>query len=126
MTTYLRQFYDVMLACGMKAPDYAVWERHYSENAELWPILKDGKLIGGILFKAHLIHIAVHPDWHGRWISKSILRGYQQWAPECDVFAIIPRENVEAIELAKRLGFVRRDPINNSEVLVKEKVCLQS
>lgn len=125
MSTPLEQFYEVMIACGMKVPDYEVWARHYSENAELWPIEKEGRLIGGILFKGHMIHIAVHPEWHGRWLTKAMLRGYQQWTPECDVLAMIPKENAEAIELARRLGFVRKAPINSFEVFIKEQACLQ-
>lgn len=103
---YLRDFYEVMQACGIAHMPWEAWQAHASENAELWPITdKEGKLVGGVFFKGQTIHIAVHPDWHGKWISKKLLSAYRQWTHECEIVATPEVNNQPARELASRLGF---------------------
>jgi RimJ/RimL family protein N-acetyltransferase len=107
--TYLRDFYDVMGACGMARPEWEAWHAWATDNAELWPLTdKTGKLVGGVFFKGHTVHIAVHPDWHGRWISKALLRGYKAWTHECEIVATPEVGNDKARTLADRLGFEYR------------------
>lgn len=103
----MRDFYDVMQACGMNVPPIEAWLAHYSQNSELWPIMREGKMIGGVLFKGHLVHIAVRPEWHGRWITRDMLRGYRSWIHDVPIVATPPRENAQACALAERLGMKR-------------------
>jgi RimJ/RimL family protein N-acetyltransferase len=107
--THLRDFYDVMGACGMARPEWEAWHAWATDNAELWPLTdKTGKLVGGVFFKGHTVHIAVHPDWQGKWISKTMLKAYREWTHECEIVATPPADNVAACELARRLGFKER------------------
>lgn len=107
--SHLRDFYEVMQACGIAHMPWEAWQAHASENADLWPLTdKAGKLVGGIFFKGHTVHIAVHPDWQKRWISKSLLSAYRQWTHECDIYATPPADNKAARGLAERLGFEPR------------------
>jgi RimJ/RimL family protein N-acetyltransferase len=104
--TYLRDFYDVMGACGMARPEWEAWHAWATDNAELWPLTdKAGKLVGGVFFKGHTVHIAVHPDWQGKWINKAMLRGYKAWTHECEIHAAPEVGNKPARNLAERLGF---------------------
>jgi RimJ/RimL family protein N-acetyltransferase len=107
--TYLRDFYDVMGECGMARPEWEAWHAWATDNAELWPLTdKAGKLVGGVFFKGHTVHIAVHPEWQGRWISKSLLKAYREWTHECEIYASPPVDNKAARTLAERLGFEYR------------------
>lgn len=104
--TYLRDFYDVMGECGMDRPPWKAWHAHATDNAELWPLLdrKTRKLIGGVFFKGHTVHIAVKPEWQGRWISKTLLAAYRQWTHDCEIVAHPPKGNKAAVALCERLG----------------------
>lgn len=125
---YLRAFYDIMGECGMLRPPWEVWRAYASDNAELWPIMgrsQDGAplMVGGVLFKGHTIHIAVRPDWQGRWIRPSMLKAWRQhYTHECDLYATPMADNAAACELAERLGFQRRGTSGQSVIYVKEKV----
>lgn len=102
----LERFYDLMVSCGIEEPlGREAWLKWASENSELWPIVKNGEMVGGVLFKGHTVHIVVRNDWQGRWITKSMLRAYPQWRPTCDVYAPIRKGNTKAVALAERLGF---------------------
>jgi RimJ/RimL family protein N-acetyltransferase len=126
--TYLRDFYDVMGACGMLRPPWEAWRAAYSENAELWPITDRNhgdKLVGGVLFKDHTVHIAIAPEWQRRWVSKALLRAYKTWAPACDVYATPAIDNTTACKFAERLGFQRRGETEDGQyaIYVKEATC---
>lgn len=117
---HLRAFYDVMVSCGLTVPPWEAWKAHASENAELWPIIKGGELVGGIFFKGQTIHIAVRPDWQGRWITPTILRAFRQWQHECEIVATPPQDNKAACALAERVGFKFRAPHRQFRVYAKE------
>jgi ribosomal protein S18 acetylase RimI-like enzyme len=102
----LDALFDIMVACHMDVPLREQWIAHYmGENCELWPLMKGDKLVGGILFTGHVLHIAVHPDWQGRWVTKDMLRGYRAWYHEVTLYAYPHKNNAQAIELLKRLGW---------------------
>ena len=105
MTDPLRQFFDIMVAAGLNPPAWEVWSAHARDNAELWPIEKAGAMIGGVFFKGQTVHIAVRPDWHGRWISPTLRRAYDTWTHDCPITTAIRPDNQAAIALATRLGF---------------------
>jgi RimJ/RimL family protein N-acetyltransferase len=124
--TYLRDFYDVMGACGMTRPGWEAWHAWATDNAELWPLTdKTGKLVGGVFFKGQTVHIAVHPEWQGRWISKALLRAYKTWTHECEIVAAPEVGNKPARNLAERLGFEYRGLTPNGlfAIYVKEATC---
>jgi GNAT superfamily N-acetyltransferase len=120
---YMPDFYQVLVRCGMKPPPYEQWRAHYSHNSDLWPITDRDtqRLIGGLLFKGHLVHIAIEPEWQGRWISKTLLRAEREWTPQADVIAAIPPDNAKAIELVRRLGWKHRGQEEGFEIYAKEK-----
>lgn len=121
--TYLRDFYEVMAECGLKPPPWEQWHAYATDNAELWPITdKDRKLIGGVFFKGHTVHIAIKPQWQGRWISKALLKAYKQWTHECEIVAHPAVGNTAARELAQRLGFKFKEITPNGmfAIYVKE------
>lgn len=130
----LRACYELMGECGLKRPPWAQWREHASENAEVWPIgggAKNAELVGFILFKEHTIHIAVKPQWHGRWVRPSMFKAWRDtYAHACDLYATPDANNAPAIALCERLGFRRTDENigqpDNSIVFVKEKVACQS
>lgn len=118
----LSQFFDLMLEAGIE-PDASKdeWLRVFSEDSELWPILKNGQMVGGVLFKGNTVHIAIKPEWRKRWITKSMLKAYPQWKPLIDVKAPIRKDNADSIALAKRLGFELLEETETHCVYVKRK-----
>lgn len=118
-------FYDLMLECGMRPPPKDEWLERVSRNSELWPICKEGKFVGGILFVGQTIHIAVLPEWHQRWVTKSILRGFRNWQHDCPIEASPEKSNVIAIEFVKRLGFKYHSHYDGKETYIKEPTCPQ-
>jgi RimJ/RimL family protein N-acetyltransferase len=121
----LRDFYEVMGACGLARPEWQAWQAWASDNADLWPIVKNGEVIGGVFFKGQTVHIAIRPDWQGRWLTPSMIRAYKTWAHECEIVAHPPKDNEAACQLAQRLGFKFRAPHNEFNVYVKEPTCPQ-
>lgn len=121
--TEMRHFYDVLVRCKLSPPPFEEWHAFYSVNTALWPIIArdTGEMIGGVLFKGHLIHMAVVPEWQGRWLNKTVLRAYRTWTNEADVIAAIPPDNTQAITLAQRLGWKHRGVEEGFEIYVKEK-----
>lgn len=118
--SYLSEFYGIMGKCGMDRPPLEAWLAHARENAELWPIVKQGKLVGGIFFKGHIIHIAVLPEWHKRWITKEMLRAYRTWTHDCEIVAHPPQDNKAARALLEALGFKYRTTQREFAIYVKE------
>lgn len=100
----LRAFYEIIGATGAPRPSWEVWKEHASDNAELWPIQREGKMIGGVLFKGHTVHIAILPEWHGRWITKAMLRAWRQFDHGVNLYATPTSDSARV--LAERLGFV--------------------
>jgi hypothetical protein len=105
---FLRRMYDILGECGEELPPWKQWRAFATENAELWPIEGGGKMIGGILFKGHTMHVAVLPEWRGRWVKPSQLRAWRQFQHPVNLYATPTNE--ESRELAVRLGFVECKP----------------
>jgi GNAT superfamily N-acetyltransferase len=101
----LRRFHEILLRAGLAPPPWEAWSAYAAENAELWPIMRGPLMIGGVFFKGQTVHIAVLPEWHGRWVSKTMRRGYDCWTHECAIETCIKPDNRAAVVLARRLGF---------------------
>jgi RimJ/RimL family protein N-acetyltransferase len=138
---YLRRFYDILGECGTARPPWEQWREFARENAEVWPIMGNlpagvaqphgmpaGRLmIGGVLFKGHSIHLAVLPEWRGRWIRPSMLKAWRKhYQHDCDLYATPDIDNKAARALAERLGFRLQRTLGQSAIYVKERTaCLQ-
>ncbi len=122
---YLREFYDVLGDCGQPRPSWDAFCAHAAVNAELWPLMKGGKMVGGVFFKGHTIHIAVKPEWHGRWLTKRLRRAWDTYTHECDVLASPRTDNKAACALAERLGFKFNGFDGEFSTYIKEATCLQ-
>jgi RimJ/RimL family protein N-acetyltransferase len=97
-------------------------------DATLWPIARDGKYVGMILLHQVptgqvLIHIGVLPEWKGRWITKSMLKAYPHWKPECPVYAMVERNNFSLHRLMRRLEFKFHADANDYLIYAKEPSC---
>lgn len=120
---HLRSFYDVMLAAKMAPPPWEMWRAALGQNFELWPMTdqrRGGQLFGGVLFVGQTIHIAIHPDYHGRWLSKHLLKAYRTWTHPCEIVATPPHDNRAARLLALKLGFKKRCRQGQFTMYVKE------
>lgn len=118
--SYLRDLHAVLVRCEMAPPPFDQWSAFYSDNAEMWPILdrKTAKLIGGVMFKGHTVHLAVDPMWQGRWVTKTLLRAYRAWSHDCEIHATPHKDNARAIELCRRLGLEHRGRVVGEDALV--------
>lgn len=123
---YLREFYEVMGDCGMQRPTWEMFCAHAADNAELWPLVKGGKVVGGVFFKGHTIHIAVKPEWQGRWLTKRLRRAWDTYTHECELFAHPHTTNKAACALAERLGFKFRRHDGEFSIYSKEATCLHN
>lgn len=127
---YLAPFYAIMEQAGMVPPPFRQWREALAENYALWPIEGErgsGEMVGGILFVGHTIHIAVLPEWRGRWVRPSLLRAWREWTEiKADMYATPDASNKEAIELIRRLGakHIRREG-DHEVFILKEAPCLQ-
>lgn len=124
---WLRQFFDIMVATDQCQPEYwPLWRAQARENADLWPIMRGGKMIGGVFFKGHIVHIAIHPDWHRRWATPGLMRAYATWTHDVEIVTHPLTSNTAACQLAERLGFVKRGQHKQFTIYVKEpKPCHQ-
>lgn len=102
---FLREFYDIIGECGIPRPPYEAWRAWATDNAELWPVCHQEKMVGGVLWKGSTVHIAVRPGWHGRWVRPSHMRAWRAWNHQTTLYATPSDDNAEACALAKRLGF---------------------
>jgi GNAT superfamily N-acetyltransferase len=117
----LRQFFDLMLANGMCRADYwEVWSKEAQDNSDLWPLMREGRMIGGVFFKGQTVHIVIEPAWHGRWITKALRKAYDTWEHPGELLALMHRDNKKAITLATRLGFKFREDKGLYHLYVKE------
>jgi RimJ/RimL family protein N-acetyltransferase len=116
--------YDIYLRAGLPVGARDAWLEFF-RDAELWPIARDGKYIGMILIHQAptgqvLIHIGVLPEWQGRWVTKSMLKAYPHWKPQCPVYAIVQCHNTKTHILAQRLGFKPYRGAGGHTIYVKE------
>jgi len=99
-------FYDIMVEAGIQPRQSREdWLKFFSEDSELWPIVKGGEMVGGVLFRSNTVHIAIKPEWQKKWVTPSMMRAYPHWKPLIDVIAPIQKGNEASARLAKRLGF---------------------
>jgi GNAT superfamily N-acetyltransferase len=118
----LEQFYDLMLECGITPEEGRdEWLAFFREDHVIWDIAPKGEVIGGVLFKGCTVHIAVKPEWHKRWVTKSMLRAYPYWKPQIDVLAPIRKGNKDSIDLAEHLGLELLEENPTHYVYVKRK-----
>ena len=118
--------YHLMWQAGINVGNRDAWlDLYRHRDYEIWPIAKDGKYVG--LFLMHqvetgqiLAHIAVLPEWHGKWASKSMFKAYKLWKPTCPIYAPIACANKEAQELATRLGWKAWRGADGYTIYVKE------
>ena len=123
---YLRRFYDISAAAGV--PIAEPWEQWgaamrdamLQKKAELWPIGAHGEMVGGVLLLADTVHVAVLPEWRGRWITKALRRAYDTWTHSIPIRAIVKPDNRQVIELATRLGFRFQQDAGLYHIYVKE------
>ncbi len=81
----------------------------------------DGTPIGRVLVEwqpaeAHLVDIALLPDWTGRGIGGAVIRDLVEHARsrDCAVVLSVARDNLGASALYRRLGFVEDDARSTS------------
>lgn len=125
---HLRAFYDI-LARVDRQPDETpdVWCTRMRSAidlrmAELWPISAPDQslMIGGVMFVGHTVHIAVLPEWQGRWATRKLRRAYNTWTHAVPIRAPIRPDNIRAIELATRLGFTFQQEAGMYHIYIKE------
>lgn len=121
----LRRFYDIAVAAGRPMPPWEHWgpttELFQREGKiELWPIHAGGQMVGGVMFAGDTLHIAVLPEWHGRWVTRAMRRAYDTWTHAVDIRAPIRHDNGPAIRLATRLGFKFQQDQGLYHLYVKE------
>lgn len=120
--------YDIYLRTGLPVGPRDEWLEFF-RDAELWPIARDGKYVGMILIHQAptgqvLIHIGVLPEWQGRWVTKSMLKAYPHWKPQCPVYALVERTNYSLCRTVRKLDFKLHSEANDYLVYVKEPSCL--
>ena len=123
---YLRQFFDIMVENGMCTEAYwPLWSVQARDNAELWPICAPGRseMIGGVIFKGQTVHIAIKPEWHSRWVTKSMRRAYDTWEHPGELRTLMRPDNARAIALASRLGFRFAEVQGLYHLYIKEPPC---
>lgn len=125
---HLRRFYDILVAAD-RQPDESpeAWcarlrEAMLQQKADLWPLSAPGQplMIGGVMFAADTVHIAVLPEWQGRWATRRLRRAYDTWTHAIPIRAPIKPDNSKAISLAKRLGFKFQQDQGLYHLYVKE------
>jgi hypothetical protein len=119
--TNLERFCDIAIESGIPIQDRDAWMRVHELNSEVWPIQKDGQMIGGVLFFGETVHIAVKPEWKKRWATREMLRAYPTWTPLIDVLAPIAKTNLDSIRLAEHLGLERSRETDTHYIYVKRK-----
>lgn len=123
---FLGRFYDICAAAGKPmALPREEWvakgrERMLAQEAEIWPIGAHGEMVGGVLFFGDTVHVAVLPEWQGRWITKALRRAYDTWTHAIPIRAIVEPDNHRVIELATRLGFKFQREEGPHHIYVKE------
>lgn len=123
----MRRFHQILEATGQNPPPFEAWSARFpAGRRDLWPLCKAGQMIGGVLFLDNVAHIAVLPEWQGRWLTKGLLRAYRTWTHAVPIVAAPLRTNRPARLLARRLGFKRITRQGEFIVYHKEPVpCLQ-
>lgn len=122
MRHQLKQLHAMMARAGMNPPPFEPWAAQYADNAALWPMMgPHGKIAGAALFKGNFVHLVIDPKYHGRWITKAVLRGYREWTHPIPIYATPAVDNAKAIELCRRLGMAHQgqDPTGQYEVFIK-------
>lgn len=114
--------HEILLESGIDlGMDKHDWLRSIAGRNELWPVMKDGEFVGGVLFIDNTVHIAIKPEWRKRWATKEMLRAYPSWTPQIDVLAPIRKTNTDSIRLAEHLGFEKQEETDTHYIYVKRK-----
>jgi GNAT superfamily N-acetyltransferase len=122
----LRRFYDICTEAGVPMSEpFEVWEpamQHaiLEQKADLWPIGAHGEMIGGAMFMADTVHLAILPAWQGRWMTKALRRAYDTWTHTVPIRAIVRPDNHKIIEFDNRLGFTFRSDDGLYHTYIKE------
>ena len=116
----LERLYDIMEQSGVHFDESKFdWVRSIQGRYELWPVMKHGEFIGGVLFIDNTVHIAIKPEWRNRWATKEMFRAYPSWAPSVDVMAPIRKTNTDSIRLAEHLGLEKLSETDTHYIYVK-------
>ena len=118
----VERIYDILAESGVEFGQAKHdWVRSIAGRSELWPVMKHGEFVGGVLFIDNTVHIAIKPEWKKRWATKEMLKAYPSWTPQIDVLAPIRKSNTDSIRLAKHLGFEEQDETETHYIFVKRK-----
>lgn len=118
----LERLYDILEQSGVPFDeDKADWVRSIQGRYELWPVMKAGEFVGGVLFIDNTVHIAIQPEWRKRWATREMFRAYPSWTPDVDVLAPIRKTNTDSIRLAEHLGLEKQDETDTHYIYVKRK-----
>ena len=85
----------------------------FLEEWDVQAIVRDHEVIGTRYTKDGRLHVSVHPKWHGRWMTRTILKAIFDM-PRVIVRPITPKDPVYGI--LTRLGFADI----GSDTMVKE------
>jgi ribosomal protein S18 acetylase RimI-like enzyme len=73
---------------------------------EVWVAALDGRVVGfAALREAHLDHLYVHPDYHGRGVGTALLHEALRHRPE-GVLLWVFQQNAQARRFYERRGFI--------------------
>lgn len=118
----LERLYDIFLESGSElGQSKHDFVRSIQGRYELWPVMKRGEFVGGVLFVDNTVHIAIKPEWRRRWATREMLKAYPSWTPQIDVLAPIKKDNQDSITLAKHLGFELSEENETHYIFVKRK-----
>lgn len=125
--TGIERFYEISVEAGLNPGDRDEWMKVFNDpvNTVLWPINKGGKMIGGILFLHNTMHISVLPEWHGKWLTKSMLRGYKLWKHSVPIIAMIRQGDEITSKFVEMLGFKYQKEHMTFSFYSKEPTCQQ-
>lgn len=123
----LAKFHEIATKAGLPIEPWDEWSQTFTpEVTEVWPIIKGEETIGGVLFWHNTIHIAVLPEWQGKWVTKDMIKAYKTWTHTVPIVAMIKLGDSHLEKFATRFGFVRRAIDEKYSYYIKEPSCRQS